>query len=103
MTKANSSDLLKSVHDTAGELANHGFITKRRMSQYDALCLEPVPTYTSARIKKLRKNLKISQAVWRVYSIPACPPFGSGRRGPRNRVVHLRNCCLCSKKADWNL
>lgn len=61
-TRARSS-LLEAVHDTAKGLHRHGFITKRRMSEYEALCLEPVPAYTSAQIRKLRASLKISQPV----------------------------------------
>ncbi len=57
------SPLLEAVHDTANSLHRHGFIDKRRMTQYEALCLEPVPAYTSAQIRKLRAALKISQPV----------------------------------------
>ena len=57
------SPLLEAVHDTAKGLNRHGFIDKRRMGQYEALCLEPVPVYTSAQIRKLRVSLKISQPV----------------------------------------
>ncbi len=57
------SSLLEAVHDTAKGLHRHGFITKRRMGEYEALCLEPVPAYTSAQIRKLRISLKISQPV----------------------------------------
>lgn len=61
-TRARSS-LLDAVHDTAKGLHEAGFITKRRMAEFEALCLEPVPVYTSAQIRKLRTTLKISQPV----------------------------------------
>ena len=35
----------------------------RRMQRYDALCLSPIPEYDSKKIKKLRANLNLSQAV----------------------------------------
>jgi len=57
------SPLLEAVHDTAKGLHGHGFITKRRMNEFEALCLEPVPDYSSAQIRKLRTSLKISQPV----------------------------------------
>jgi putative transcriptional regulator len=57
------SAVLDAVHDTARGLRDHGFIDQRRMHQYDALCLEPVPEYSSAQIRALRDMLKISQAV----------------------------------------
>jgi putative transcriptional regulator len=51
------------VHETAGDLYSAGFIDKRRMRQYDALCLAPVPSYSSRRIRALRQRYRLSQAV----------------------------------------
>jgi putative transcriptional regulator len=58
-----NSAVLDAVHETARGLHDHGFIDQRRMHQYDALCLEPVPEYSSTQIRALRDMLKISQAV----------------------------------------
>lgn len=33
------------------------------MLEYEALCLPPIPAYDSARIRALRRRLRISQAV----------------------------------------
>jgi putative transcriptional regulator len=57
------SGILKAVHDTAADLHELGFIDIRKMQQYDALCLEPVPAYGSDKIKSLRERYRISQAV----------------------------------------
>ncbi len=63
-TKRNAkSSILKSVHETAVDLHDLGFIDKRKMQKYDALCLEPVPPYDSDKIKDLRDRYRISQAV----------------------------------------
>ena len=63
-TKRNAkSSILKSVHETAADLHDIGFIDKRKMQKYDALCLEPVPAYDSYSIKGLRDRYSISQAV----------------------------------------
>lgn len=63
-SKADSkSRTLDSVHDTARDLHAAGFIDKRRMQEYDALCLKPVPEYTSKKIRALRNRYKLSQAV----------------------------------------
>ena len=63
-TKAKTqSRILDVVHDSANDLHNAGFIGKRQMHQYAALCLKPVPTYTSTNIQLLRKRYKLSQAV----------------------------------------
>ncbi len=58
-----SSRLLETIHDTALDLHRSGFIDKRRMREYDALCLAPVPSFSSERIQTLRAQLQISQAV----------------------------------------
>ncbi len=55
--------ILETVHETARDLHAAGFIDKRKMRLYDALCLAPVPGYSSRRIRALRKRHKLSQAV----------------------------------------
>lgn len=57
------SRILDAVHETAGDLHRLGFIDKRKMRQYDAFCLEPVPEYDAAKIRALRESLQLSQAV----------------------------------------
>jgi len=57
------SRILETVHEAARDLHAAGFIDKRRMRQYDALCLAPVRGYSSNRIRTLRKRHKLSQAV----------------------------------------
>ena len=63
-TKAKSrSRILEAVHETASDFRRLGFIDKRNMSKFDALCLEPVPEYDSQKIRALREHLQLSQAV----------------------------------------
>lgn len=57
------SKIFEAVHETANDLHNLGFIDKRNMHQFDALCLNPIPDYDSSRIRTLRDRLKLSQAV----------------------------------------
>ena len=57
------SRILEAVHETASDLHRLGFIDKRKMQKYDALCMEPVPEYDAERIRALRKNPPLSQAV----------------------------------------
>lgn len=57
------SRILEAVHETASDLHRLGFIDKRKMQKYAALCLEPVPEYDAEKIRALRKNLHLSQAV----------------------------------------
>jgi putative transcriptional regulator len=58
-----TSRILEAVHDTARDLHTAGFIDKRRMRKYGALCLAPVPAYSSKKIRALRDRYKLSQAV----------------------------------------
>lgn len=57
------SRILATVHESAQDLHNAGFINIRRMRQFDALCLAPIPDYTSKEIRALRDRYKLSQAV----------------------------------------
>ena len=59
-----ASKILDAVHETARDLHAAGFIDLRSMQNYDALCLEPVPNYSSAKIRALRARHKLSQAVF---------------------------------------
>ena len=58
-----SSGILDAIHETARDLHDAGFIDKRRMAEFEALCLEPVPEYDSNRIRALRDRHNLSQAV----------------------------------------
>ena len=57
------SKILDTVDETARDLHAAGFIDMRTMQRYDALCLEPIPTYSSSKIRALRARHKLSQAV----------------------------------------
>ena len=55
--------ILEAVHETAADLHTAGFISKRRMREYEALCLAPIQHYSRDKIRSLRKRHRISQAV----------------------------------------
>jgi putative transcriptional regulator len=57
------SRLLEAVHETAGDLHRLGAVDKHTMRNFDALCLEPVPAYDSGKIRALREQFQLSQAV----------------------------------------
>ena len=57
------SRILDAVHETAADLHRLGFIDKRKMNKFDALCLAPIPDYDSGQIRALRDRLQLSQAV----------------------------------------
>ena len=58
------SKIFEAVHDTASDLHRLGFIDKRKMNKFDALCLDPIPDYDSQKIRALRDQLQLSQAVF---------------------------------------
>ncbi|MDB5867224.1 MAG: DNA-binding protein [Betaproteobacteria bacterium] len=63
-TKAKASNrILDAVHESARDLEKAGFIDKRRMREYEALCMERIPEYSSKKIRALRARHKLSQAV----------------------------------------
>ena len=62
MAKAGSR-ILDAVLEGARDLYSAGFIDKRRMREYEALRLAPIPEYSSKRIRALRDRHKLSQAV----------------------------------------
>ncbi len=63
-TKVNTkSRLLEAAHETAQDLHRLGFIDKRKMSKFDALCIAPVADFDSVKIRDLRLSLQLSQAV----------------------------------------
>ncbi|MFA6008873.1 MAG: helix-turn-helix domain-containing protein [Desulfobacteraceae bacterium] len=57
------SRILDEMLETASDLHRSGFIDKRAMDRYNALCISPVPDYSPVEIKSLRERYKISQAV----------------------------------------
>lgn len=57
------SPILEAVHETASDLHRLGFIDKRKMRKFDALCLDPIPAYDSEKIRALRDHLQLSQSV----------------------------------------
>ena len=61
--KRKKSRILETVHATARDLHDAGFIDKRRMQEFDALCLKEIPAYSKTKIRSLRERHHISQAV----------------------------------------
>ena len=57
------SRLQEAAHETAQDLHRLGFIDKRKMDKFDALCIAPVADFDSEKIRDLRQSLQLSQAV----------------------------------------
>jgi len=91
--KAGSS-ILDAVHETAHDVHAAGFIDMRTMQSYGALCLEPVPTYSSAKIRPLRARHKLSQAVLATVlntSVSTVRQWEIGEKQPSGPSLKLLN------------
>lgn len=65
MATANrKSRILQEVHEMALDLHEVGLIDKRRMGEFDALCHLDVEDMPPQKIKALRENAHVSQAVF---------------------------------------
>lgn len=64
MATKRKSRILDEAHETARDLHRLGFIDKRRMSEFEALCGLQVPALSARRIKALRQSLQVSQPVF---------------------------------------
>jgi len=88
------SRILDAVHETARDLHAADFIDMRTMQSYDALCLEPVPTYSSAKIRALRARHKLSQAVLATVlntSVSTVRQWEIGEKQPSGPSLKLLN------------
>ena len=88
------SQILSAVHETASDLHRLGFIDKRKMRKYDALCMEPIPEYDAERIRALRKKLRLSQAVLAAVlntSVSSVRKWESGDKKPSGPSLKLLN------------
>ena len=89
------SRILEAVHETAMDLHSGGFIAMRRMREYDALCLVPVPEYSSRKIQTLRARHKLSQAVLATVlntSLSTVRQWEIGKKhpsGPSQKLLNL--------------
>lgn len=91
---APKSRLLRAVHDTAKGLHRIGLIDARRMHEYDALCLPPVPDYSPSKIKAIRARHNLSQAVMAAAlnaSLSTVRQWEIGQKKPSGPAAKLLN------------
>lgn len=62
-----TSRLLKTLHESAQDLADIGLMETQTLREFDALCLPEVKEYTAEEIKSLRLRSRTSQAVFAAY------------------------------------
>src|SRR3990170_2913437 len=90
-----TSRILTAVHETARAMHAADLIDKRRMREYDALCLAPVPAYSGKKIRALRDRYRLSQAVFASVlntSLSTVRQWEIGDKhpsGPSLKLLHL--------------
>lgn len=93
MTKKKSR-ILETVHETAQGLYRSGVIDKREMKKFDALCLSPVEPFSPTRIKRLRRELNVSQSVFATIlntSVSTVQKWEIGDKKPSGPSLKLLN------------
>jgi len=90
-----SNQIMEAVHETAADMHRLGFIDKRRMKEFDALCLATqVPEYDATKIRSLRERYKPSQAVLAAVlntSLSTVRQWEIGERHPSGPSLKLLN------------
>jgi putative transcriptional regulator len=67
MGKVYRSDALGSVHEFISDLAEVGSVDKKKMKEFDELCLTPVKPLKPRQMQKLRERELASQTVFARY------------------------------------
>lgn len=80
------------IHETAKDLHAAGGMDDQTMRKFDVLCLPPVKNYTPRQIKRIRKQNKVSQAVFAAYlnTTPSTvQKWEQGQKRPSNLALKL--------------
>jgi putative transcriptional regulator len=78
------SRLLKTLHESAQDLADIGLIEPQTMREFDVACLAPVKDYTADEIKSLRLSCRASQAVFAAYLNTSASTVQKWERGDKH-------------------
>lgn len=93
-TKTRKSRILDEMHETALGLHHAGVISKRRMSEFDALCHLDVHEMPPQKIKSLREQSHVSQAVFAAIlntSLSTVQKWEVGDKKPSGPSLKLLN------------
>lgn len=88
------SRILEAVYETASDLHRLGFVDKRKMREFDLLCLDPIPAYKPEKIRELRDHLQISQSVFAALlniSVSTVRKWEIGDKHPSGPSLKLLN------------
>jgi putative transcriptional regulator len=93
-TAKRKSRIIEEMHETARGLHKIGLIDKRRMGEFDALCGLAVHEMPPQKIKELRENAQVSQAVFAAVlntSISTVQKWELGDKKPSGPSLKLLN------------
>lgn len=91
-TRKYKSDVMRSVHRAAADLAEIGIIDKTTMREFDAMCLTAVEELSPKDIAAIRKKAGVSQGVFARYlNVPTklVSQWERGERRPTGAAVKL--------------
>lgn len=86
--------LLKAAHEMAKDLYQASVMDIAMMREFDAFCLSTIHELSAAKIKKIRLNAGISQAVFAKIinvSVAAIKQWERGERKPSGAALKLLN------------
>lgn len=89
-----TSDILKTVHETAEALHKGGVMDEVTLREFDALCLPEVKPLSAAQIRRLRTRHRVSQAVFAAYlntSVSTIQKWEQGDKTPNGISLKLLN------------
>mgnify|MGYP002388627764 CR=1 FL=1 len=94
MLTKRKSRILQEVHEMASDLHKIGLIDKRRMHEFEALCGLDVQDMPPRKIKQLRENAHLSQAVFAAVlntSVSTVQKWEIGNKKPSGPSLKLLN------------
>lgn len=93
-TTKRKSRIMEEIHETAHGLHGAGLISKRRMGEFDALCHLDVHEMAPHKIKSLREQAHVSQAVFAAVlntSVSTVQKWEIGDKKPSGPSLKLLN------------
>jgi putative transcriptional regulator len=93
-TTKRKTRILEEMRETARGLHGAGLISKRRMGEFDALCHLDVDEMTPRKIKALREQARLSQAVFAAVlntSVSTVQKWEVGDKKPSGPSLKLLN------------
>ncbi|RJF99484.1 helix-turn-helix domain-containing protein [Noviherbaspirillum saxi] len=88
------SDAFEAIHSAATGLHRAGVIDQKTMREFDEACLTKVPVYASKDVKRIRRKVHVSQAVFAAYmntSVSTVQKWETGGKTPSGPAAKLLN------------